>query len=172
MKARSGPEARSRPAPAALLLGIADRIPRLFFKLRAVGDRVYGPLGIATSERGVLRDLAGGERLTAPQLAALRPVSRQALQPVLAGLLERGLVATRPNPRKRRSPYYGITRAGRAMLAEGRARELALLSGRLDAFDREDLACTLELLSRLETALAETLAEWGATRADRAAARG
>jgi DNA-binding MarR family transcriptional regulator len=162
MKPRGGPQERSRPAPAELLLGIADRISRLFFKLRALGDRVYAPLGIATSERGVLRDLAGGGLLTAPQLAALRLVSRQALQPVLAGLLERGLVATRPNPRKRRSPYYGITRAGRGVLTQGRTRELALLSGRLDGFDREELARSLELLRRLETALVDTLAERGA----------
>jgi len=142
-----------------LLLALGERMPRLFFKLRAYTDRVWEPLGITAGERALLVDLAGGEPMTAPQLAALRPVSRQAIQPVLARLLERRLIVAKPNPRKRRSPFHEITREGRRVLARGRAREQEALAVLGASFTARELRTTVDVLLRAEGVLADALAE-------------
>ena len=111
-------------------------------------------------DRAILLDLADGERFTAPQLAEMRPVSRQAIQPVLTRLRERGLIAPHPNPRKRRSPFYGITRKGRTLLAKGRAAEAALLAGGgALPFTERELRTTLRVLERADALLADWITE-------------
>lgn len=150
---------RTGRAPEVLLLEIAERLPRLFFKLKAVTDGVWAPLEITSGERAVLVDLLAGEPMTAPQLAALRPISRQAIQPVLASLLERELVAPVPNPRKRRSPFHRITAKGRRLLDRGRAREVEELADVGGGFAARELQITLDVLLRVEAVLANRLAE-------------
>lgn len=149
------------PTPAegrALMLALVERLPRVFFKLKAFGDRVWAPLGITTSERGLLTDLAAQGALTAPQLAAIRPVSRQAVQPLLHALVVRGLIAARANPRKSRSPFYVITRKGSALLARGHARERTVLAELDPGFDVLDLRRALAVLERTEGLLSDALA--------------
>ena len=146
---------------AEQLLALVERLPRVYFKLKAFGDRVWAALGVTTAERGILGDLAVGEPLTVPQLAAMRPVSRQAVQPVLTALLDRGLVETRPNARKKRSPFYRITRKGREVLARGRERERSVLAAMDVAFDLREVRGALGVLDRTESLLADALAKGG-----------
>lgn len=144
-------------APAELVLAFVERLPRVFFKLKAFGDRVWAPLGITTSERGLLTDLVAHGALTAPQLAALRPVSRQAVQPLLHALAVRGLIAARANPRKSRSPFYAITRKGSALLARGHARERSVLAALDPGLDTDALRQALSVLERTERLLSDAL---------------
>lgn len=140
-----------------LLLELVERLPRLYFKLKAFGDRIWSPLGITTAERGILTDLAAGEPLTMPQLAAMRPVSRQAIHPVLTSLLERGLVSTRPNPRNARSPFHVATRQGRKLLAEGRRRERRVLASLEVGIPASEVRQSLRFLGEVESVLASAL---------------
>jgi DNA-binding MarR family transcriptional regulator len=139
------------------ILEIFDRLPRVFFKLKAFGDRVWSPLGLTTSERGLMTDLARGERLTSPQLAAMRPVSRQAVQPVLTSLAERGLIRTASNPRNARSPLYAITKKGLALLERGRKREAEIVSVLGTRFRAPETRRVAKFLRDVDALLAEQL---------------
>lgn len=153
------PTQNSEPTlESELILALVERLPRVFFKLKAFGDRVWAPLGITTSERGLLTDLAAHSELTAPQLAALRPVSRQAVQPLLHALAARGLIATRANPRKGRSPFYVITRKGNALLKRGHVRERSELAQIGPTFGASELRHALDVLERTEGLLSDALA--------------
>lgn len=109
---------------ASELMAIADLVPRLFFKLRILSESLHRDDDLSTPERGVLIDIAIHGPLTSPQIAALRPVTRQAIQPVLTKLLERGYVEIIPNPRHRRSPLHKLTATGERLLTRLRQREV------------------------------------------------
>ena len=81
------------------LAPLVNRIPRLYFLLRAVGDALHADLGVTTAMRGVMISLATLGPKTVPELARARPVSRQHIQTVVNALAAAG---TRGN----RSPTH------------------------------------------------------------------
>lgn len=149
---RPGGDASGKAALGAIL----ELVPSLFFKLKARTDALHAGDRFTTGERGVLRDLIAAGAMTVPELAALRPVSRQAIQPVLDRLLGRGLVEAVANPRHARSPRYQPTRRGRARMQAARRREDAALAGAAGAIPARDLEKALATMRRLETLLAAT----------------
>src|SRR5580693_2811317 len=93
------------------LAPLINRIPRLYFLLKAVGDAVHADLEVTTSMRSLMTSLAGAPR-TAPDLARERPVSRQHIQTVVNELTAAGLAEALPNPSHRRSPLICLTDEG------------------------------------------------------------
>ena len=148
---------RERESPTSILLDIVEQLPRVYFKLKAFGDEVWSALEITTGERGLLTDLAGGALLTAPQLAAMRPVSRQTVHPILTSLADRGLVERTANPRNKRSPRFRITREGRSLLEQGRRRERQVVEALGVEIPRSDLEKALQVLREADAILAEAL---------------
>jgi DNA-binding MarR family transcriptional regulator len=132
-------------AIAELLLEVAQ----FNFRLRAAGKR----MGLVTSwgagAFGFLRSLALLGPLTVPQIAEMRPTSRQRMQRLADELAADGLVAFVDNPRHRRSKLVRLTREG-----EARYRDL---HGRLAAFSAvlggelsdADVSRTVEIVRRL-----------------------
>src|SRR6266542_3037428 len=86
-------------AIAELLLEVAQ----CFFRIRAIGQKT----GLITSwgggAFGFMRSLAVLGPLTVPQIAEMRPTSRQRLQRVADELAAEGLVKFVDNPKHRRS---------------------------------------------------------------------
>ena len=136
-----------------------NRIPRLYFLLRAVGDALHADLGISTGMRGVMVSLAGGEPRTVPELARERPVSRQHIQALVNELLAAGLVATTPNPQHRRSPLFGLTDEGRRRLKALQDREAKLFARTAPAVSPVELAAAMRLFDLLERDLAARVVE-------------
>ena len=99
-------------AIADLMLEVAQ----FFFRIRAMGQRT----GLITSwgggAFGFMRSLAVIGPLTVPQIAQMRPTSRQRMQRLADELAAEGLVEFIDNPRHRRSKLGAPYSQGRCAL--------------------------------------------------------
>src|SRR5262245_42800407 len=97
-------------AIAELMLEVAQ----CFFKIRALGQKA----GLITSwgggAFGFMRSLALLGPLTVPQIAQMRPTSRQRMQRLANELAAEGIVEFIDNPKYRRSKLVQLTRKGDA----------------------------------------------------------
>jgi len=93
---------------AELMLEVAQ----FFFRLRSLGQKA----GLITSwgggAFGFLRSLALTGPLTVPQIARMRPTSRQRMQRLADELAAEGLVEFIDNPKHQRSKLVRLTRKG------------------------------------------------------------
>ena len=141
------------------LLALGDEATLVHYRLNALLDLLHGEEGVA-SRRGVLRNLAANGAMTVPQIAALRPVSRQFVQRVVNALEADGLVARRPNPAHRRSPLVAPTDAGRTTLERYAQREAPLLEAARRALrSDEDVETAVSVLRDVRRHLDELLAD-------------
>jgi DNA-binding MarR family transcriptional regulator len=111
-------------AIAELMLEVAQ----CFFRIRALGQKT----GLITSwgggAFGFLRSLALLGPLTVPQIAQMRPTSRQRMQRLADELAAEGLVRFIDNPKHRRSKLVTLTPKGDARYRELDARLLSIAS--------------------------------------------
>jgi DNA-binding MarR family transcriptional regulator len=120
-KRGTGPETGSKAeATAELMLEVAQ----CFFRIRALGQKV----GLITSwgggAFGFVRSLALLGPLTVPQIAQMRPTSRQRMQRLADELASEGIVEFVENPNHRRSKLVQLTRMGEARYREWNRRFL------------------------------------------------
>jgi DNA-binding MarR family transcriptional regulator len=110
---------------------IADllfEVAQFFFRLRAVGQKAGFNTSWGASAFGFLRSLAMIGPLTVPQIARMRPTSRQRMQRLADELAAEGLVEFVDNPRHRRSKLVRLTRKGDARYRELSTRLLEMAS--------------------------------------------
>lgn len=134
----------------------ADQFERLcreitwsYFTLVALSDAIHVEDEVSTGIRAVLKDLARLGPSTVPDLARMRPVSRQHMLRVVGTMRERGLVCEQDNPRHKRSSLFGLTDAGAALLERIEQREAAVRA-----------RVTRRLSGAATTALADGVAEF------------
>ena len=124
-------------------------VAQYFFRLRAIGQRT----GLITSwgggALGFMRSLALIGPLTVPQIAEMRPTSRQRMQRLADELAAEGLVEFIDNPRHRRSKLVRLTRKGDARYRELSARLLAIASTMGAELTEADIRKTTETVRRL-----------------------
>jgi DNA-binding MarR family transcriptional regulator len=136
---------RKGEAIAELMLEVAQ----CFFRIRALGQRT----GLITSwgggAFGFMRSLALLGPLTVPQIAQMRPTSRQRMQRLADELEADGLVEFIDNPKHRRSKLVRLTRKGDARYRELTARLLAIASTMGADFSEADIHNTTEIVRRL-----------------------
>jgi DNA-binding MarR family transcriptional regulator len=142
----TGPIADSKAeAIAELMLEVAQ----CFFRIRAVGQKT----GLITSwgggAFGFMRSLALHGPLTVPQIAQMRPTSRQRMQRLADELVAEGLVEFIDNPKHRRSKLVQLTREGDARYRELNARFLEIASTMGVALSEADIRKTTEIVRRL-----------------------
>jgi DNA-binding MarR family transcriptional regulator len=115
----------------AAIVELMLEVAQLFFRLRAVGQKagLFTSWGAGTF--GFMRSLALIGPLTVPQIAEMRPTSRQRMQRLADELAAEGLVEFIDNPRHRRSKLVRLTRRGKARFRElsGRLLEIASTMG-------------------------------------------
>jgi len=141
------------------LAPLVNRIPRLFFLLKALGERLNDDVGVTAAMRGLMVALADGEPRTVPDLARERPVSRQHIQSVVNDLMEAGLAQTLANPSHRRSSLISLTEEGRRRLKLIQGREAELLARTAPSVSHAELAAATRLLELLERDLALRVAQ-------------
>src|SRR5262249_27996519 len=119
---------RIAPGKGEAIADLMLEVAQCFFRIRAVGQRT----GLITSwgggAFGFMRSLAVIGPLTVPQIAQMRPTSRQRMQRLADELAGDGLVEFIDNARHRRSKLVRLTRKGDARYREMSARFLAIAS--------------------------------------------
>jgi DNA-binding MarR family transcriptional regulator len=124
-------------------------VAQCFFRIRALGQKT----GLITSwgggAFGFMRSLAMLGPLTVPQIAYMRPTSRQRMQRLADELAAEGLVEFIDNPKHRRSKLVRLTRKGDARYRELNARFLAIASTLGVALSKADIRRTTEIVRQL-----------------------
>ena len=132
-------------AIAELMLEVAQ----CFFKIRALGQKA----GLITSwgggAFGFMRSLAMLGPLTVPQIARMRPTSRQRMQRLADELAAQGLVKFIDNPRHQRSKLVQLTPKGDAHYRELDAKLLVIASTMGVALSEADIRKTAEIVRQL-----------------------
>lgn len=132
-------------AIAELMLEVAQ----CFFRIRALGQKT----GLITSwgggAFGFMRSLALLGPLTVPQIAQMRPTSRQRMQRLADELAAEGLVRFADNPKHRRSKLVQLTPKGVARYRELNARFLAIASTMGVALSEADIRKATQLVRQL-----------------------
>jgi DNA-binding MarR family transcriptional regulator len=145
---------RTRAAPIidSKSEAIADlmlEVAQCFFRIRAVGQKT----GLITSwgggAFGFMRSLALLGPLTVPQIAQMRPTSRQRMQRLADELEAEGLVEFIGNPKHRRSKLVRLTRKGDARYRGLNARFLAIASTLGVGLSEGDIRRTMEIVRQL-----------------------
>jgi len=124
-------------------------VAQCFFRIRAVGQRT----GLITSwgggAFGFMRSLALVGPLTVPQIAQMRPTSRQRMQQLANELAAERLVEFIDNPKHRRSKLVRLTRKGDARYREMNERLLAIASTMGVDLAEPDIRRATEIVRRL-----------------------
>lgn len=91
-------------------------------------ETLHSDVDLTVGMREVLELLLREGPVSVPDIARGRIVSRQHIQQQVDALLDRKLVARKPNPAHKRSSLIALTDAGRALVQNMRAKELHALS--------------------------------------------
>lgn len=132
-------------AVAALMLDVAQ----CFFKIRALGQRAGFITGWGGGAFGFMRSLALLGPLTVPQIAEMRPTSRQRMQRLANELAAEGLVEFVDNPRHRRSKLVRLTPDGEARYRELETSLLSIASTLGADISEAELRRTIEIIRHL-----------------------
>ena len=144
-KAAGGSTPGKGEAIAELILEVAQ----FFFRIRAVGQRTGLITAWGGGAFGFLRSLALMGPLTVPQIAQMRPTSRQRMQRLADDLAAEGLVEFVDNPGHRRSKLVRLTRKGEARYRESDARFLAIASSMGAQLAETDIRKSTSILRQL-----------------------
>jgi DNA-binding MarR family transcriptional regulator len=149
-KARSGGKGEGRgerkgEAIGELMLDVAQ----FFFRIRAVGQRTGLITGWGGGAFGFMRSLALLGPLTVPQIARMRPTSRQRMQRLADELAAEGLVEFVDNPQHRRSRLVRLTRKGEAHYRAMSARFAAIAATMGGGLSEADIRKATAIVRRL-----------------------
>lgn len=141
-KAESGGKAE---AVTELMLEVAQ----CFFRIRALGQKT----GLITSwgggAFGFLRSLALLGPLTVPQIAQIRPTSRQRMQRLADELAAEGLVTFIDNPKHLRSKLVKLTPNGETRYDEMNAELLTIAAKLVAPLSEADIRQSTEIVRKL-----------------------
>ena len=156
MATRRGTRTAARAGAGRIVDGRATAVAELmlevaqcFFRIRAVGRKA----GLFTSwgggSFGFMRSLALLGPLTVPQIAQMRPTSRQRMQRLADELASEGLVTFVENPKHRRSKLVRLTPKGDARYREMNARVLGVAASMGIALSEADTRRATEIVRKL-----------------------
>lgn len=132
------------------LLALSSRI---HFQLGPAAQAWFGEGPHSSGEAALLKNLVELGPKTVPELAAMRPTSRQFIQGLVDGMAAKGLVKFQDNPNHKRSKLVALT-------AKGRATGESLNTKRMAALDRIAQGCRdsdLQAAARALQAILEAL---------------
>ena len=132
-------------AVAALMLDVAQ----CFFRIRALGQKAGLITSWGAGAFGFLRSLALLGPLTVPQIAEMRPTSRQRMQRLADELAEEGLVRFIDNPKHRRSKLVQLTPKGEARYRALNTRLLSIASTMVAAAREPEIRAASGILRQL-----------------------
>jgi len=122
----------------------------LFHRMAAVADELHKEIDLPTSQRAILESLSRLGPKTVPQLANMRPVSRQHIQIIVNQLLDKKLVELVANPAHRRSSLVQLTKNGATTYKQLKHREAELLSKIDLPVSATDLETTVQTMGTIK----------------------
>jgi DNA-binding MarR family transcriptional regulator len=128
---------------------LALEVAQFFFRLRAIGQKTGLITTWGAGTFGFMRSLALIGPLTVPQIAQMRPTSRQRMQRLADELAAEGLVEFIDNPRHRRSKLVRLTRKGDARYREMNTRLLTIAASFGVALSEADIHRATEIVRQL-----------------------
>ena len=146
---RKKPTGRTAGRKGEAIADLMLEVAQFFFRLRAVGQKTGLITGWGAGAFGFLRSLALLGPLTVPQIAAMRPTSRQRMQRLADELAADGLIEFIDNPRHRRSKLLRLTSKGDTRYREMSARFLAIAATMGAGLSEPDIRRTTEIVRRL-----------------------
>lgn len=129
-------------------------IRRLFRSLAQNSNKNLESLGLSAADRAVMEFLYPDEKLSVPEIAEKYHVTRQHVQVTVNPLLERGLLATKANPKHKKSVLIALTKAGRNLFKKVILNEsgaIEKLFSDIPSSDIKTTAFALEVLLRSST---------------------
>jgi len=139
----------SSAAKSEAVANLMLEVTQFFFRIRAVGQRTGLITGWGGGAFGFMRSLALLGPLTVPQIARMRPTSRQRMQRLADELAAEGLVRFIDNPKHQRSKLVQLTRNGHERYREMNARFLAIASTMGVALTEGEIRKTTEIVRHL-----------------------
>ncbi len=124
-------------------------IRRLFRAMAQESNDSLQDLDITVADRAVLEFLYPDEELSVPEIAQRYQVSRQHVQVTVNGLLESGNLATKANPRHKRSPLIALTSEGRALFGRIKKRDIKTVKQMFSHVPKKDRRVTQKTLETL-----------------------
>jgi DNA-binding MarR family transcriptional regulator len=134
---------------AEALVDLMLEVAQYFFRIRAVGQKTGFITRWGGGAFGFMRSLALLGPLSVPQIAKMRPTSRQRMQRLANELAAEGLVEFIDNPKHRRSKLVRLTRKGDVRYRELKARLLAIASTMGVGLSERDIRTTSEIVRQL-----------------------
>ncbi|MBF6193376.1 MULTISPECIES: MarR family winged helix-turn-helix transcriptional regulator [Nocardia] len=135
-----------------LFAGAAITSFRLNGQFLAVAEDLARPAGLTAAWWQVL-----GAVLRAPLpvagIARAMGITRQSVQRIADLLVDKGLAEYRPNPAHRRAKLVAVTDAGLAAVGRINPQHAVMAERLAEELGREQLALTVEVLTRLSAAL-------------------
>ena len=132
-------------AIADLILDVAQ----FFFRIRAFGQKTGFMTSWGAGAFGFIRSLALLGPLTIPEIAKMRPTSRQRMQRLADELAAEGLVEFVDNPRHRRSKLVRLTRKGNRHYHRLNVQLLAIASTMGADLIEADIRKSIEIVRQL-----------------------
>jgi DNA-binding MarR family transcriptional regulator len=130
-------------------VSVIDSTVALFHGLKVVAETLYRDLGLSAGMRGVLRNLDLLGPCTVPQLARMRPVSRQHIQGLVNPMIDWGYIELLDNPDHKRSPLLSLTESGKKLVNRINRREAELCKRLRLGAPTSHIAITAEVLECL-----------------------
>ena len=141
-----------RATPDRSLESLADRLHSAAIHLLRRVRRVDADTGLSPARLSALSVVVFAGPLRISELARAEQVRTPTMTPIVAALEGAGLITREADEQDARAAILRATAAGRALMAQGRARRVAALAGelrRLPAADREVLRRAAGLMERL-----------------------
>lgn len=124
-------------------------IRRLFRAMGQKSTESLQDLGISAADRAVMEFLHPDQSLSVPEIAERYQVSRQHVQVTVNKLLNEQLLATKDNPRHKRSPLIALTRKGKALFKRISERDKKAVQQLFSIIPAKDKRSTLKTLEAL-----------------------
>jgi DNA-binding MarR family transcriptional regulator len=142
-------ERKSADKKAEAIAELMLEVAQCFFRIRAVGQQT----GLITSwgggAYGFMRSLAVLGPLTVPQIAAMRPTSRQRMQRLADELAAEGLVTFVDNPQHLRSKLVRLTRKGESQYQKLTTRFLSIASTMGGSLREAEIRNAIEIVRQI-----------------------
>src|SRR5215207_9094251 len=149
---RAGRRAGQAKADATVELML--EVAQCFFRIRALGQKNGLITGWGGGAFGFLRSLALLGSLTVPQIAEMRPTSRQRMQRLADELAADRLIEFIDNPKHRRSRLVRLTPEGEARYRELNDRLFQIASGMGSSLSETEIRSTTEVVRQLSADVA------------------